>query len=304
MNDIKLSIVIVNYNTASLLKKCLETVYNALDFADLARQEEVIVVDNASTDGTTDMLEKNFPTVKIIKNSQNLGFAKGNNQGIQKSKGKYVLLLNSDTELSADTLAVLLKEMESDKKTGVLGVKLLNRDGSLQPSAGFFPHLHKIFFWMTFIDDLPLLSNILKPYHQQNPKFYKKPQNIDWVSGACFLVSREAILKAGLLDEKIFMYGEEVEWCYRIKKSGFAVKYIPDTSIYHHKGASGEGIEAGISEEFSYLKYFYHKHKPYWQLIFLKLFLTIGAMLRILVFGIIGGNSKKVNLYAKALKMA
>ncbi|MBI4991196.1 glycosyltransferase family 2 protein [Candidatus Gottesmanbacteria bacterium] len=299
-----LSIIIISFNTSQLLQSCLQSVYQALKKGNLEDSSEVIVVDNASTDNSVEVVRNNFSQTNLICNRKNLGFAKGNNQGMQKSKGKYVLLLNSDTELAADTLAVLLKEAESDKKTGVLGVKLLNRDGSLQPSAGFFPDLHKIFFWMTFVDDLPLLSNILKPYHQQNPKFYKKAQNIDWVSGACFLVRREAILKAGFLDEKIFMYGEEVEWCYRIKKSGFSVRYTPDTSIYHHKGASGEGKEAGICEEFSYLKYFYHKHKPYWQLIFLKLFLMIGAMLRILVFGIIGGNSKKVNLYAKAFNLA
>lgn len=118
------------------------------------------------------------------------------------------------------------------------------------------------------------------------------------------MVRRQALLKAGFLDEKIFMYGEEVELCYRIKRCGYEIRYSPSPIIYHLKGASGAGKDAGIVEEFSYLLYFYKKHKPSWQLFWLKIFLMFGAMLRIFVFGIIGRNSKKAFYYAKAFKMA
>ncbi len=300
----ELSIIIVSYNTSDLLRKCLNKVYKSLSFGKIEKDSEVIVVDNASNDESIEMVKKNFPKVEIIKNDKNLGFSKANNLGMKKSAGKYILLLNSDTEVNNDTFLQLLEFIKTDDNIGVVGGKLLNHDGSLQPSAGFFPNLNKVFYWMFFIDDIPFLRKILKPYHAEDKSFYEKIQKADWVTGACFMVRRDVIFKAGLLDENIFMYGEEMEWFYRIKNNGYKVIYTPKAQILHLKGASGEFNSSGILEEFKAILYFYKKHKPSWQLYLVRFILKSGALLRIVIFGIIGRYKTRIPLYAKAFKLA
>lgn len=300
----KLSVIIVSFNTRELLEKCLTSVYQSIVAGGLSQDSEVIVVDNASRDASPQMIEKKFPQVRLIKNPKNLGFAAGNNQGIKSAKGDYYLLLNSDTVLRKDTLKLLLGEMKKNASLGVIGCKLLNKDNTIQPSAGFFPDLTRVFLWMTFLDDLLSRFLSIRPYHVENRNFYHKIQEVDWVTGACFLISRKAVEKAGLLDEKIFMYGEEVEWCYRIKYAGFRVEYYPQASIYHYKGQSSVKSEgAGIDQEYLAIIYFYKKHQQGWKLPAVRLLLASGALLRLFVFGIIGRYRGRVSFYAKALKM-
>jgi hypothetical protein len=298
----ELSIVIVSYNASKLLETCLHHVFKALSFAKF-KKTEVIVVDNASSDDSVRLVKNRFPSVYLICNKKNVGFAKGNNQGIKKSHGRYILLLNSDTKISQDALVSAVSEAEKDEKIAVVGGRLLNTDDSIQQSVGFFPTLLKVFFWMSFLDDIGPISDLIKPYHVTNRGFYKKSQEVDWVSGAFMLVRRDAIAKVGLLDEKIFMYGEEVEWCYRIKKVGYKIYYYPSVSVYHYKGGSGAGEYSGIVEEFTSLLYFYKKHMKARQRQILTKILFFGALLRLLLFGIIMGNSKKAALYEKTLKM-
>lgn len=300
----QLSIIVVSYNTSSLLKQCLSSVYKVLSSDGISKKAEVIVVDNASTDDSVKMVKKEFPRTKLIINKKNLGFAKANNQGIKLAKGKYILLLNSDTKVKKGAFLNLLQVMEKDRDIGVVGGKLLNKDGSIQPSVGFFPHLIKVFLWMSFLDDIPFVAGLVKPYHVEWKDLYKEEQEVDWVSGACFLVRKEVVGKAGLLDEKIFMYGEEMEWCWRIKGAGFSVVYTPEAEIFHYKEkSSSTGQKAGIDKEFSTLIYFYKKHKPVWQLIFVRVFLLFGALLRIFLFGIIGKYPDRINAYVKAIAM-
>lgn len=299
----ELSIIIISYNTSDLLSSCLRSVYKALLTSKLDNKSEVIVVDNASSDNSVAMVRKNFPKVKLICNKKNLGFATANNQGVRKAYGEYILLLNSDTKAASDALPKLL-EIGKKMHIGVVGGKLLNADGTFQPSVGFFPTLTRIFFWMTFLDDIPLFSSMLKPYHIENRDYYNRFQEVDWVSGACMLIKRSIINASGLLDKEIFMYGEDVEWCYRIRNSGNKVCFQPTARIYHYKGASGGGEESGIIEEYSFLKYFYRKHKPYWQYPILLVLLIFGALLRLIIFGIMGKYPKRIALYAKLIKMA
>ena len=300
----KLSIVIVSFNTRELLEQCLTSAYQSIVAGGLSHDSEVIIVDNASHDGSPQMVEEKFPKVRLIKNPKNLGFAAGNNRGIKSAKGDYCLLLNRDTTVQKDLLKLLLGEMQKNPSLGVIGCKLLNKDNTIQPSAGFFPNLTRVFLWMTFLDDLLSRFIAIRPYHVENRNFYNKIQEVDWVTGACFLISRKAVEKAGLLDEKIFMYGEEVEWCYRIKYAGSRVEYFPQASIYHYKGQSAVRAEgAGIDQEYLAVIYFYKKHQPSWKLPIVKLLLALGALLRLFVFGIIGRYRGRVSFYAKALKM-
>lgn len=301
----KLSIIIVSYNTASLLHQSLASVENALAYNNLRKESEVIVVDNASKDESQTLVKKNYPLVKLICNNENLGFARANNQGIKTAQGKYILLLNSDTRVKNNSLVKLLEAIEGKENIGVIGGKLLNRDGSIQQSAGFFPNLIKIFFWMTFLDDIPVITSLIKPYHITNKNFYKHPGTVDWVTGACLLTRKETLKDSGLFDEKLFMYGEEVEWCYRVKKKGYQIVYSPAAEIYHDKGASSsQGEIAGIVDEYQAILYFYRKHGEKWQYIVAKQLLLLGALLRLFLFGIIVRNPDKAKLYAKAIKVA
>lgn len=299
----KLSIIIVNYKTPHLLKICLQKLQFSLEYSGLFNDSETIVIDNATDPKEIDPVRNLFSWVKITCNNNNIGFAAANNQGIKLSRGKYILLLNTDAEVAENTTGKLLEILEKEPLAAVAGCKLINKDGSIQPSIGYFPTLIKAFLWMSFLDDIPILTALIKPYHADNIKYYSSYHEVDWVSGACFILKKEAILQAGLIDENIFMYGEEVEWCYRIKNKGFKVIYTPQTSVLHLKGGSGKGKISGIAEEFSGLIYFYKKHYPVWQGILLRILLITGALLRMMIFGIISRNPAKVKLYAEAVKM-
>lgn len=299
---ITLSAVIVNYNTSGLLIETLTFLKKALADKSFAGSE-IIVVDNGSSDDSLIEIKRNFPEVKLIRNKVNRGFAAGNNQGIKTSRGRFILLLNSDTRPTQDFLKGLLTELENDPDMGVAGPRLLNIDGSLQPSAGFFPSPLKVFFWLFFLDDLPFLWPVLKPYHLNDPAFYKRRREVGWLTGACLLVKKEAIEKGGYLDEQIFMYGEEVEWCLRIKRQGYRIVFCPDSVVYHHKGSSGAGKNSGIIEEFKSVIYLYRKYYPGF-LPVLKLMLKSGALLRLLLFGIITRDAARYKLYVQAYRLA
>ena len=203
----KLSIIIVSYNSANYLRTCLSSIYRELNHdKNLHKSTEIIVVDNASQDNSIGLIKERFSQAILIVNKQNLGFAKANNQGIMKAQGKFLLLLNPDLELGNKSLSQILDVIEKNPNVGVTGCKLINSDGSIQPSSGYFPNLGRILLWMTFIDDIPFLSHLLKPYHVESKSFYSQEQKVDWVTGACMLVRSDAVVKAGIMDEQIFMY--------------------------------------------------------------------------------------------------
>lgn len=295
----KLSIIIVSYKTKELLKNCLKSVFDSkIDFP-----FEVIVIDNNSEDGSIEMVKEEFKKVKLVVNKENVGYGKANNQGMKIAKGEYVLLLNSDTEIIDNAISKMVEWLEGYEGVGVVGCKLLYRDGRIQQSAGFLPRLSKIFLWQTFLDDLPILRNLIKPYQVSDVDFYKKEHEVGWVTGAFFLLRKKVFEETGGFDEKIFMYAEEVEWCLRIKKAGWKIFYTPTASIYHIKSASPRDLnENAIISEYKGLMYLFKKHKPKWELRFLPLILKFGAFLRILRFSIIG-DKEKVKIYEKALKV-
>ena len=280
----QLSVIIVSWNTKKLLYDCLNSIYkftSGLKF-------EVVVVDNGSGDGSVDMVEKKFPKTKLILNKENLGFSKANNQGIKIAKGQYIFLLNSDTYLVENSFKKLLNNIKLRSKLGVIAPQLLNEDQTIQQSAGYFPHLPQIFFWMSFLDDLPF-GMLFKPYHIDHDSFYKNGHQIDWVTAAAMLIPKKVIDEVGLLDPQIFMYGEEVEWCYRIKKAGYKVYFYPNTKIIHIGRGSRQKVPTqAFIGEYEGLMYFYKKYKSRVALQILKVLLKIGALVRIAVFGALG----------------
>lgn len=232
-----LSVIILSFNTKKLLRNCLKSVFSSDNFNE--RNLEVIVVDNASTDGSAELVAKGFTKAKLIQNSENLGFSAGNNKGIREAKGKYILLLNSDTRLRPDTLCSMIRVIERDKKAGAATCKLILGNGKIDPACHRgIPTPWNTFSYMVGLEKLFPRSRLFGGYHQ-GWKNYSIFHEVDVISGAFFLIPRKVIEIVGLLDESFFMYGEDIDWCYRIKKAGYRVLFDPRTSAIHYKKQSG-----------------------------------------------------------------
>jgi N-acetylglucosaminyl-diphospho-decaprenol L-rhamnosyltransferase len=229
-----LSIITVSYNTRELLRACLDSVFSSIS----SRLDyEVIVVDNASGDGSVAMIRDGFPQARLIENSENRGFAASNNQALEESRGQYVLLLNPDTVVMDGALESLMRLLEERRDVGAAGPKLVFPDGSFQHSAFAFPTLP-----MIFLDFYPLHHRLLDSrVNGRYPRaLYERgePFPIDHPLGAAMMVRREVVDKVGLLDEGYFMYCEEIDWCMRIKGSGWGIFCVPQAEIVHYAGQS------------------------------------------------------------------
>ncbi|MEA3288108.1 MAG: glycosyltransferase [Candidatus Marinimicrobia bacterium] len=232
----KLSIIIVNYNVKAFLQQCLESILRTTQ--DL--ESEIFVVDNHSVDGSIEMLKEQFPQIKLIANAENLGFAKANNQALEQATGEYVWLLNPDTLVQEDTAEKLIESMEADSDIGLLGCKILNDDGSLQLACRrSFPTP-----WVAFTKILGLANLFPKSKwfgrynltHLDPDEAYP----VEAISGSCMFIRRKALEAVGHLDETFFMYGEDLDWCFRFGQAGWKVFYTPETSIVHYKGESSK----------------------------------------------------------------
>lgn len=229
-----ISVIIVNYNVREFLNNALTSLSKAL--AQL--KSEIIVVDNASDDGSIQLVQKNFPAVTLIVNRKNLGFAKANNQALALAKGKFLLLINPDTLVQEDSLTKLITFLQENKHVGMVGCKILNPDGTFQlPCRRSFPTP-----WVAFTKTFGLSSLFPKSklFAKYNLTYLdeNKTYEVDAVSGSFMLVRREVYEKIGGLDESFFMYGEDLDWCFRVQQAGWKVYYVPITSIIHYKGES------------------------------------------------------------------
>jgi hypothetical protein len=203
----------------------------------------------------------------------------------------------------------MIKYLDENLKVGVMTCKLVGVNNEIQGTGGYFPSLIKTLYWMLFIDDIPIIDRIIKPFHPfhsrsffKNLDFYNKIEELDWVTGAFFLMRSEVQKKVGFFDENFFMYTEEVDYCKRVKDLGYKVIYNPDWKVMHI-GAASSNSAFPIISEYKGIKYYFHKHLPSWQFSFLRILLKIGAVLRMLVFGITGGK-KDINIYKNAYKEA
>jgi GT2 family glycosyltransferase len=220
------SIVIVNWNTRALLAGCLESIEQNPP----AGPFEVIVVDNASTDGSTKMIADCFPGVTLLANEKNLGFAAANNRGITHSRGDHVLLLNSDTIVRPGALETLLRFMEENPGAGAVGARLLNPDGSLQHSCSPLPTLMREAMHLFHLD--------FRQRRMMQRWDIEQPRQVDVLLGACLLVRREALDQIGLMDEAYFMYSEEVDYCRRLRDAGWQLYWAPQAEVVHYGGQS------------------------------------------------------------------
>jgi len=229
-----ISIIIVNYNVAYFLEQCLNSVYKALNNV----SGEVFVVDNNSVDNSVEMVRKKFPETCIIENKINVGFSKANNQGIELSNGKYVLLLNPDTVIEEDTLSKVIHFMENHPDAGGLGVHMVDGSGTFLPESKRGLPTPSVAFYKIFgLSKLFPKSKKFGKYHLGFlPEF--ETNEVEILSGAFMLMRKETLDKVGLLDETFFMYGEDIDLSYRIILGGYKNYYFADTNIIHYKGES------------------------------------------------------------------
>ena len=296
-----LSIAIVNYNTKEFLKGCLESIYDTVKSIEF----EIYVVDNASIDGSAQMVEDAFPGVKLIKNKENLGFAKANNQAIEISKGRHILLLNPDIVSHPKAMESMVEFLDKNSKIGAIGAKLLNPDGSVQISGYYckFPSFFQVLFFYTALRHLALKSSFLKYRFWQHVDV-DKPCEVDQPPGACLMVKKVVIDQIGLLDEDFPLFFNDVDWCYRIKRAGWKIFYYPNAEMIHFGGRSfvsqeiNDKIKWGLASYNGLEKYFV-KYNCHITAITTKLIVLIDSAIKFPAWGILYILSKSKREKAK-----
>jgi GT2 family glycosyltransferase len=235
------SFIIVSWNVCDLLRRCQSSV---LREAEACQQStETIVVDNASSDGSAEMLRLEFPQVHVIANSENVGFTRANNQALAIAQGRYLFLLNPDTELRPGALRGLIDFMEGHPRAGMVGPRLFYGDGTPQSSRRRFPTLATAFFESTKLQQWFPRNRILTRYYMLDTRD-DETQPVDWINGSAMFVRRDVYDQIGGFDEQFFMYSEELDWCYRIHESGWQIFYLPSVEITHYEGKSSEQVVA------------------------------------------------------------
>ncbi len=297
-SKIDLSIVIISYNTKKITQECLRSVFQSLASSTNNLQYEIIVVDNASTDGSMEMLRdlaKEKPNLILIENNKNVGFAKANNQGVKSASGDRVLFLNSDIIVLNQAIPLLYDFYRKHQNNiDFIGGKLLNKDLSPQPSCGPFYTLPVVFAALFLRGDYWGLT-------RYSPDKLKR---VDWISGACILTKKNCFEAIGGFDEQIFMYMDEVDLLYRAKKRGYKTFFYPQTQFIHLGSASSAGRTYPILQVFKGLLYFYRKYyNTALSIFFLKIMLKLKALTALLI-GRLTNNQYLVKTYAEAYKLA
>lgn len=285
-SSIELTIVIVNWNTREYLKRCLDSV--AREIAQNATPKtQVITVDNASSDGSCQMIREDYEWVHLIENRQNLGFAEANNQALGECHGRYVLLLNSDTELGAGSLSTLISGLELNAHAGAAGPLVLNPDGSWQPSYGKLPSV------TSEIIGPYLFDFVLKPWGRighhlwadgiQEQQFVE----VERVSFACTMIRQEVLQEVGLLDESYEFYSEDYDWFLRLKKAGWQTIFCPNARVMHHWGGSStQRSDWARRQLYRSKRLYFRKHHGHWAEWVLRCGLILRFMIAFLVCGV------------------
>jgi len=298
------SVIIVSFNTRKLTIKSIKSVYASSGFK--KDEIEVIVVDNNSTDDTVEFIGKQFLNFRLIVNQDNRGFGGGNNQGAKVAKGKYLLLLNSDAFLEKDSLSVLVNVLEKHQDIVSVGPQLRYGDNRLQLSGGYLPTPWRVLAWMWWLDKLPIIKLFFStPYHVFDLTWHQKSQYPEWLMGACVLFRKDEFLVAGGFDDKIFMYAEEVELYRRLQSTlGKKVYFTPKTQVIHLGRASSNKANAFVLiHELKGIEYIYAKHYSH-LLPFIRFIISVGVMIRLIVFRVIPGRSDAYAEYKKYFSLA
>lgn len=270
-----ISIIIVSWNTTWFLENCLASILANPPTSSF----ENWVVDNASTDDSPRMVREKFPQVHLVENRENVGFARANNQAIQRCTGKYILLLNPDTLVASGALQALVDFLDEHPEAGAVGARILNPDGSLQISSHPRPTLSRELWRLFHLDALSPYAMYPLAKWETN-----QPQEVDVLGGACLLLRKEVLEQVGLLDEDYFIYAEEVDLCYRIQRAGWRIYWVPQAEVVHFGGQSTRQVptEMFLHLYRSNIKYF-RKHYGWSAAQIYKLILGIAALSRIIL---------------------
>jgi hypothetical protein len=284
-----LSIIIPSFNTKHLTERCLRSIIETLKKSSLTY--EIIVIDNASHDGSVEMLNTQFPQVLKILNKENVGYGTANNMGLNVAKGKYALMLNSDIDALNGSLDRLFAFAVAHPKSFV-GGKLFNEDGSLQPSCGPMFTLWYVFL-MLFCQADKLAITRYSP---------NRPKRVSWVSGACLLGTKESFYDVGLFDQGIFMYMDEIEFLYRAARKGYKVFFTPHARFIHTGAASSGNKRSPVKNIFQGFMYFYRKHRGPLEVAVLKFMLNVKATFAIFI-GKMTGKTDLVHIYEEGIQL-
>ena len=279
------SIIILSFNTKDLLRECLYSVYSHIK--EIAF--EVIVVDNASSDDSVAMIQKEYPQVKLQKSKENLGFGKGINLGVNAAKGDFLLFLNSDTRIRDSKLKQMIELMNNDQQIGIIGGQLKNADGSMQRSYGKFYTLSAVAVMLFGGEKREIAASSAHKIHPT-----------DWVSGGYMFIRKTVFEEIGKFDENIFMYMEDMEICYRAKQKGYSVMVCHFTDVLH-MGHGSSNRSFAIINIYKGVLYFYKKHKSHIEYQLVKLLLQIKGWTAIII-GTVTRNTYLVTTYKKALE--
>lgn len=259
MNKPKLSLIILNYKNAGLVKQCVKGVLNNPSKVPL----EIIVVDNNSHDNCLEIVKNNWPQVITLVAKENRGYAAGNNLGLKRAQGDYVMILNPDVAVMPDTLDKLIDFMDTHPKVGIAAPKLINPDGTVQISAYTFPRFWMPIFRRTPLGYLPRAQKALTRYLMLDWD-HKDNRPVDWLLGACLIIRREALEQVGFLDERYFLYVEDTDWCRRFWQKDWQVYYVADVAMvhYHQRQSAGASFWGLFNKTTwihitSWLKYFH-----------------------------------------------
>lgn len=278
-----LTIIIVSWNVRELLERCLESVKAEIDRMGATYQVETIVVENASADGTAEMVKRGFPWVRLIETAVNLGFARANNLAQRASRSDYYLFLNPDTELANGSLMGLLNFLKENPTVAAVGPALLNPDGTLQNSSYPTPTLGREIWRLMHLDRIRNHSQY--PLEQWRDS---GPREVDVVQGACLMVRTEAMDQIGSFDERYFIYTEEVDLCHRLRQGGWKVYWQPSLSVIHH---GGQSTRQASSKMFLHLYgskiLFFRKHYGRWGVAAYKGILFLASLVRMLLFPLV-----------------
>ena len=255
-----LSIILVNYNSRMAITSCLSAIFRSHPSLDY----EVLVVDNASTDNSRQLLAEGFPRLRLIENRENVGFSRAVNQGVRRSRGRYLLLLNPDMTVLPGSIDKMIGFMEGHPEVGLLLPKLLNQDGTLQFSCRTFYDFPTLFFRKTPLGKIFPNHRIIRR-HLMMDWDHEKPREVDWGLGACMLLRRAVVSGGDLLDERFFLYFEDVDLCFRLKNEGWKVLYYPEALMIHaHMRQSSRGwINRAKWEHLKSLLKYYWKHRGF-----------------------------------------
>ena len=289
----KLSIIILSYNTKDLTLDCINAISQEYEKELQSGLFEIVLVDNASTDGSVETvknLKLKTSSLKIIENKENVGFSKGNNIGVKKALGNYILFLNSDTEIKDKGFIRMLEFLENNKNVGIVGGRLKNPDNSIQKSAGKFYYLFNV--------TLMLLGGERLGFLRSSPP---KVSKTDWVSGACMMVRKDFFENLGGFEEKLFMYMEDMEFCFRAKKKGYLTYFYPNVELLHKERGSSNRTFA-IIHIYEGILFFYKKYMPSWQYNLVKRMLRSKALV-LVNLGKIMNNKYLEETYSKALEL-